>query len=72
MCVSWLLNIICVKVALLAKINFYWKYPQTLISHNLRMSHQNFKKISGVDIDHARNKICKNEGFFKVSLFNAA
>ena len=36
------------------------------------MSHQNLKKISGIHIDHTQNKIWKNEGFLKVSLFNAA
>ena len=60
------------KLLFQPKINFCWKYPQTLISHNLRMSHQDLKKISGIHIDHARNKICKNEGFLKVSLFDAA
>ena len=61
----WLLNIICVKVALPVKNQFLLKIPLTLISHNLRMSHQNFKKNSGIHIDHKRNKICKNEGFLK-------
>ena len=62
----WLLNIIYVKIALPAiKINLYWKYPKTLIGHNLRMSHQNLKRISGIHIDHKRNKIHKNEGFLK-------
>ena len=36
------------------------------------MSHQNLKKISGIHIDHTRNKICKNNGFLKILLFNAA
>ena len=43
-----------------------------LISHNWRMSHQNLKKISGIHIEHKRNKISKNEGFFKILLFHAA
>ena len=29
------------------------------------MSHQNLKRISGIHIDHKRNKIHKNEGFLK-------
>ena len=36
------------------------------------MSHQNLKKISRIHIDHKRNKICKNKGFLKKSLFHAA
>ena len=63
-----LLNIICVKVSLPAK-NFCWKCPQTSISHNLRMSHQNLKKKLEIHIDYKKNKICKNEGFVKPSLF---
>ena len=55
-CLCWLLNIICVKVALPAKNQFF-------------ISHQNLKKKSGIHIDHKRNKICKNEGFLKPSLF---
>ena len=35
------------------------------------MSHENLKKNWEFHIDHTRNKICKNEGFFKRSLFNA-
>ena len=71
-CLCWLLNIICVKVALPAKNQFLLKIPLTLISHNLRTSHQNLKKNSGIHIDHKRNKICKNEEFLKKSLFHAA
>ena len=33
------------------------------------MSHQNLKKISGILIDHKRNKICKIKRFLKQSLF---
>ena len=41
------------------------------------MSHQNLEKKNknkktGIHIDHMRNKICKNEGFWKKSLFHAA
>ena len=36
------------------------------------MSHQNLEKNSGINIDHMRNKIRKNEGFLKISLFEAA
>ena len=71
MCLCWLLNIICVKVALLVKNRFLLKTPSNF-SHNLRMSHQNLKKNSGINIDHMRNKIRKNEGFLKISLFEAA
>ena len=54
------------------KFGFCWKYLQILIRHNLGTSHQNFKTISGIQIDHKRKKICKNERFLKLSLFNAA
>ena len=33
------------------------------------MSHQSFKKFSGIHTDHKRNKICKNEGYLKPSVF---
>ena len=45
---------------------------QTLVSHNLETSHQNLQKVSGIHIDHKRIKICKNEGFLKLSLFHAS
>ena len=43
-----LLNIICLKVSLLAKSQFLLKIPSNFNSHNWRMSHQNLKKISGI------------------------
>ena len=36
------------------------------------MSHQNLKKIWGIDIAHKTNKICENKGFLKKLLFHAA
>ena len=71
-CLCWLLNKFVSKLLFQPKINFCWKYPKTLISHNLRTSHQNLKKKLGIYIDHKRNKICKNEGFLKKSLFHTA
>ena len=60
------------KLLFQPKINFSWKHPQILTSHNLRMSHQSLKKNFRNFIDNKRNKICKNDGFLKKSLFHAA
>ena len=60
------------KLLFQPRINFWWKHPKTLISHDLRMSHQNLKKNSGIHIDRKRNKLCKNEEFLKKSLFHTA
>ena len=57
------------KLLIQPNFNFCWIYMQTLISHNMGMSHQIWKKKSGIHIEHKKSKICKNEEFLKQSLF---
>ena len=51
------------KLLFRSKINFWWKYPQTLTIHNLRTSHQNFKKKFILNIQET--KYVKMKDFWK-------
>ena len=57
------------KLLFLLKINFCWKYQQTLISHNLEPSHWNLKKIQEFMLTIRETKYVKmnfwNHGYFK-------
>ena len=57
---------LCQSCSSSQKINFCWKYSQTLISHNLGTSDQNLEKISGIHIDNKREtKYVKMKDFWK-------
>ena len=59
-CLCWLLNIICVKVALPAKNQFLLKMSSNF-SHNLRMSHQKLKKIQEFKLTTRETKYVKSK-----------